>query len=127
VEEASFVLTEWLVSAPVCGSVAFPEMVIPITVALRKIIKGSKSRDVAGVKVLVERIEDNAKWISQKRSRGLSLNPSNIDAVAQWEEKELKNKIESESPLGKYTRVTRRAREKRRQLVDKVSRPFFTC
>jgi nucleolar complex protein 2 len=43
VDEAAFTLAEWLSSAPVHGSIAFPEITVPIVVSLRKTLKTAKS------------------------------------------------------------------------------------
>jgi len=43
VEETACLLAEWLASKPVHGSVAFPELVVPLVVVLKKTIKATKS------------------------------------------------------------------------------------
>jgi nucleolar complex protein 2 len=125
VEESSFLLAEWLASKPVQGSVAFPELVVPLVVVLRKAIKATKSsgsnaknssgKDVSVVKGLLERIEESSKWVEQKR-KGVMFTPRMLAEVEDWESRV---KVE-ESPLGKYIKVQRKTREKRRLLVEKV-------
>jgi len=123
VEETAYLLAEWLASRPVQGSIAFPELVVPLVVVLRKAIKAAKSssaknvsgKDVGVVKGLVERIEESAKWVEQKR-KGVTFAPGMLREVEDWESRV---KIE-ESPLGKYIKVQRKTREKRRQLVEKA-------
>jgi nucleolar complex protein 2 len=122
VDEATFLLSEWLSTPVVQGSIAFPEVVVPVTVLLRKTLKSVKSakgkgsiKEAEAVKTLVERIEESAKWIDIKR-RGVAFSPAQIDAVSSWE-RELK--VE-ESPLAKFVKVQRKAREKRRTLLEKV-------
>jgi len=123
IEEAGYLLAEWLASRPVQGSVAFPELVVPLTVVLRKAIKVAKSssgknvsgKDVSVVKGLVERIEESAKWVEEKR-KGVTFAPGMLGEVEDWESQV---KIE-ESPLGKYIKVQRKTREKRRQLIEKA-------
>jgi len=129
VEETAYLLAEWLASQPVQGSVAFPELVVPLVVVLRKAIKAAKSsggksgsssgKDVGVVKGLVERIEDSGEWVEQKR-KGVMFSPGMLAEVEEWESRV---KVE-ESPLGKYVKVQRKAREKRRMLVDKVGVPL---
>lgn len=122
VEEAVYILAEWLATASVQGSVSFPEVVVPIVVALRKGVKGAKSgfganKEAGLVKGLVERVEDSARWVEQRRKE-LTFGPERMKEVEAWE-MDLRLKVE-ESPLGKYVKVQRKAREKRRMLVEKV-------
>ena len=119
-EETMFLLAEWLASSPVHGSIAFPEIVVPITILLRKSIKNAKTgsaKEGALVKVFVERVEESAKWMEQRR-KGVQFAPGKLRAVHEWED-ELKTKLD-ETPLGKYVKVQRKTREKRRKLVEKV-------
>jgi len=125
VEEAAFLLTEWLASEPVHGSIGFPEVVVPVIVMLRKCLKtsNSKTKGISGkeqgiVKVMLERIEDSARWIEQKRM-GAMFAPSRMDEVDEWET-EIKQKLD-DSPLAKYLKVQRKARDKRRSLIEKVN------
>lgn len=124
VEEAAFLLAEYLNSIPVLGSVAFPEIVVPIVLTLRKAAKGGKaqpwkSKEVGTVKSLVERLEETAKWVQFKR-KGLSFSPKRLDEVEEWE-RDIRELVErNETPLGKYVKVQRKAREKRRMLIEKV-------
>ncbi len=117
-------LAEYLGSAPVLGSIAFPEVVVPVVLTLRKAIKGGKvqpwkSKEVSIVKGLVERIEETAKWVEQRR-KGVSFAPKRLDEVEEWE-RDIRGLVErSETPLGKYVKIQRKAREKRRLLIEKV-------
>lgn len=122
VDEAAFVLAEWLTSAPVHGSIAFPEVTVPIVVSLRKLIKAAKSKskggsqkEVGAVKGLVERVEESAKWMEEQR-KGVSFRPGKLSEVEMWEE----NLRVDDSPLAKYVKVQRKARMKRKSMVDKV-------
>jgi nucleolar complex protein 2 len=122
--EAAFLTAEWLSVRAVHGSIAFPELVVPIVASLRRALKSSRSGASMSVSVksLVERIEESARWISQRRI-GVAFAPGNTAAVGQWEaDLEL-----DEAPLLKYTRVLRKTREKQRKLVEKVRhiRPGF--
>lgn len=122
VDEATFTLAEWLISAPVHGSIAFPEITVPIVVSLRKTIKTAKSKSKGGtqkevgvVKGVAERIEESATWMEQQR-KGVSFGPGKLAEVDMWE---ANLKVE-DSPLAKYVKVHRKARAKRKHLVDKV-------
>jgi hypothetical protein len=124
-EETVYLLAEWLSSAPVHGSIAFPEIVVPITILLRKSLKNSKtgsSKESGLVKVFLERVEESAKWMEQRR-KSVQFAPSKIQSVQDWEG-DLKAHL-AESPLGKYMKVQRKTREKRRKLVEKVRRAVF--
>ncbi|KAG6890208.1 hypothetical protein C0995_010219 [Termitomyces sp. Mi166 len=124
-EESAYLLTEWLASPTVQGSISFPEIVVPLVVLLRKALKAARSgssgsssgKDQGVVKVLVERIEESAKWVEQRR-KSVSFSPGQFKEVESWE-RELRDKIE-DSPLGKYLKVQKKLREKRRKLVEKA-------
>ncbi|KAJ7875397.1 Noc2-domain-containing protein [Mycena olivaceomarginata] len=126
VEEAVYLLGEWLASPAVHGSIAFPETTVPVVIMLRKSIKAAKTggasgassaKDLGLVKGLLERIEESARWVEQKR-KGVVLAPSKLGEVREWERGLVAN-VE-DSPLGKYVKVQRKTRERRRKLVDKA-------
>ncbi|OSD03680.1 Noc2-domain-containing protein [Trametes coccinea BRFM310] len=122
-EESAFLLAEYLASPPVQGSIGFPEVVIPIVLLLRKAIKGSKSaqgklskaKEAGIAKTLVDRIEESERWVEQKR-KGVVFAPGKMGEVERWEE----NLKVEDSPLARYVKVQRKAREKRRKLVEKA-------
>ncbi|KAG6856847.1 hypothetical protein H0H87_012905 [Tephrocybe sp. NHM501043] len=124
-EESTYLLTEWLASPSVQGSIAFPEIVVPIVVLLRKALKAARSgssgsssgKDQSVVKVLLERVEESAKWVEQRR-KNVSFAPGQVGEVESWENN-LSGKVE-DSPLGKYLKVQKKLREKRRKLVEKA-------
>ncbi|RDB19670.1 hypothetical protein Hypma_013319 [Hypsizygus marmoreus] len=126
IEETTYLLAEWLSGPAVQGSISFPEIVVPIVVLLRKSLKGARSGSGAGagsgkdqslVKVLLERIEESARWVEQRR-KAVSFAPGKLGDVEEWE-RTLRLKVE-DSPLGKYVKVQRKTREKRRKLVEKA-------
>lgn len=124
VEESAFLLAEHLASAPVHGSVGFPEIVVPIVAALRRSTKAAqkgkgKGKEVGIIKALIERVEESSKWVQDKR-RGVSFGPGRGEEIARWESGV---KVE-ETPLGKFVRVQRKARDKRKKLVEKVCHLF---
>ncbi|KAF9529055.1 Noc2p family-domain-containing protein [Crepidotus variabilis] len=135
IEETSYLLTEWLASETVHGSIGFPELVVPVVVFLRKAIKTSSStnskskgkskptvamgsKEQASLKTLIERIEESAKWVDQKRSN-VKFSPSKLGEVENWE-RDFSQKVATESPLGKYLKVQREKRERRKKLIDKA-------
>lgn len=121
-EESSYLLAEYLSSTPVHGNIAFPEVVVPITTALRKALKAAKgsswkAKETSLIKGLVERIEESAKWLEQQR-KGVNFSPSHIDEVERWE-RDLKLE---DAPLFKYVKVQKKARDKKRKMVERVRR-----
>jgi len=117
VHEAAFSTAEWLSVRAVHGSIAFPELVVPIVASLRRSLKVAHNRPKvsASVKALVERIEESARWTSQHRT-GVSFAPGKTAAVGLWEA----DLGLDDAPLIKYTRVLRKSREKQRKLIEKV-------
>jgi len=113
-EEAVFLLGTWCES--VQGSVAFPEMMLPLIVVLKKCLKKSVGGKPTGfVKTLVERIEEGTKWVGAKRE-SVTFAPGMRDDVDRWE----RNVKVEESPVGKWMRVQRKTREKKQALVEKA-------
>ncbi|KAM5532673.1 hypothetical protein V8D89_013642 [Ganoderma adspersum] len=124
-EESAFLLAEYLASPPVHGSIGFPEVTVPIVLLLRKAVKGAKnaqgkgakSKEAGLAKALVERVEESAKWAEQRR-KGVLFAPGKLGEVERWED-DLAGKLD-DTPLGRYVKVQRKAREKRRKLVEKA-------
>ncbi|KAI0944516.1 hypothetical protein AcW1_002201 [Taiwanofungus camphoratus] len=120
VEEVTYLFAEYLASAPVHGSIAFHEVVVPIVMILRKAVKVAKSsswkaKEAGLAKGLVERIEESARWVEQKR-KGVTFAPGRLGEVEAWES----GVNTDDTPLGKYVKVQRKVREKRRKLVEKA-------
>ena len=116
-QEAAFLTAEWLSVRVVHASIAFPDLVVPIVVSLRRALKAAHGgpKVTATTKTLVERIEESARWVGQRRT-GVTFAPGNTAAVGLWEaDLQL-----DDAPLIKYTRVLRKTREKQRKLVEKV-------
>ncbi len=67
--------------------------------------------------MLVERTEESVRWTEQRR-KDVKLAPSMISAVESWE-RDSKTKV-GDSPLGKYVKVQRKAKEKQRKMIQKV-------
>lgn len=123
VEEATYLLADYLSTKPVHASVAFPEVVTPVIVMLRRALKVGKasawkSKEVGMIKGLVERVEESAKWVEKKRS-GVGFAPGKVKQVEEWE----RGVDIEETPLGKFVKVQRKTREKKRKLVEKVCDP----
>jgi nucleolar complex protein 2 len=120
-EETVYLLAEWLVGVAVHGSIAFPEIVVSIVVLLRKSLKHSKGgsgKEQSLVKLLLERMDDSARWVEERR-KAVQFAPSRIADVQEWE-KNIRPKLVDDTPLGKYVKVQRKIREKRRKLIEKA-------
>lgn len=113
-DEAVFILAEW--AAVSQNSIAFPELVTPIVIVLRKLVKGSPGhKGIDSVKTLVDRLEAATKWISPLRT-AMNLGPNKLDAVKMWESK---LKVD-ESPLIKWLKISKKARAKQKMAIEKV-------
>jgi nucleolar complex protein 2 len=123
VEEAAYVLAEWLSGPTVQGSIALPEVVVGVVVVLRKALKTAKVAGTGGkvagaIKALVEKVEESARWVEGKR-QGVQFAPGKFEAVQDWEAA-MRGRL-GESPLGKHVKILRVTRERRKALVEKVS------
>ena len=114
-EEIAYLLLES--QALMSTSIAFPELAIPVVTALKRFVKKGKNGKVGGqFKVLTERMENNAKWVGEKR-KGVEFAPNDRGAVESFLEGV---EIES-SPLGTYWRLQKKVRDTKRREVEKVS------
>ena len=117
-EESIFLLLEWAAAPHVQCSIAFPELLVPLLASLRRGLKKAAGGKEAGVvRGLVERLEEGAKWITQKR-KSVDFGPRELARVRMWE-KDVEEDID-EAPLEKYLRMQRKVREKRRKLMEKA-------
>ena len=118
-EEAAFLLAAHLASAPVHASAGFPEATVPTVLLLRKAAKGAahRGKEAALARALVERVEESARWAERRRA-GLAFAPARMAEVERWEA-DAADALK-DAPLARYVKVQRKAREKRRQLVEKV-------
>ncbi|KAF8272699.1 Noc2p family-domain-containing protein [Lactarius quietus] len=116
-QEAVFLIAEWLSVRVVHGSIAFPELVVPIVASLRRSLKAGHGgpKVSATTKALVERIEESARWVSERRA-GVTFVPGETAAVDLWEA----GLQLDDAPLVKYVRVLRKSRERQRKLIEKA-------
>ncbi|KAK6522674.1 Nucleolar Complex 2 protein [Arthrobotrys megalospora] len=106
-------------------SVAFPELIVPPVMIVRKYLKKASAPGTGNKNVrfnnalagLVTRLESNAKWIEEKR-RDVSFGPGRMDEVMgfskglEWEK----------SPLGVYVVTQRNVREERRKNLEEAKK-----
>lgn len=132
VEEALFLYGSW--AECVQGSVAFPEIVLPGVVAIRRALKKAshpasnghgKSKGKSGgnpkvsqqIKALLEKIEEGSKWVSTRRDK-VPFAPGMTTQVERWET-ETQAKLE-ETPVGKWMKLQRKTREKKLATLEKA-------
>ncbi|KAF3934161.1 hypothetical protein ABW20_dc0103310 [Dactylellina cionopaga] len=107
-------------------SVAYPELIVPPVVVVRKYLKKASGGGTTGNKNvrfnnalagLVARLEANGKWVEEKR-RDVSFGPGRMDEVMgfakrlEWEK----------SPLGVYVITQRGVREERRKHLEEAKK-----
>ncbi|CAG8667731.1 12507_t:CDS:10, partial [Acaulospora morrowiae] len=97
-----------------CLSIAFPELVIPPIIQIKRHIKNSKNLKInKQLQQLVEKLEQNSKYIEQHRSQ-TEISPNNHAQVKSF----LRNVDPGETPLGAYVISSRKLREQRKKLLD---------
>lgn len=96
--------------------IAFPEMVTPCVILLRRFIKRSKNARLnRGLLQLVEKLNQNSNLVLQKR-RNVLFGPNSPQAMAQF----MSDYSWSKTPLGAYVEVQRQAKEERDRLVREL-------
>lgn len=96
-----------------CKSIAFPELVTPAVITLRRFIKSSpNARLNKQLQQVVEKLNSNADFISKKRSN-VDYGPLNKREVQLF----LKDVEWENTPLGKYVVVQRQAKESKQRAI----------
>ncbi|GJJ07386.1 hypothetical protein Clacol_001588 [Clathrus columnatus] len=117
-EEATYIFAEWLAIPHVQGSIAFPEITIPISISLRKCIKKSKAtKQINSLKTVLERMDETAMSVDEAR-RKVEFAPRELEKVKDWE-RDLRHKL-GNTPISKIVNVLRKAREKKLKLLEKA-------
>ncbi|KZT52128.1 Noc2-domain-containing protein [Calocera cornea HHB12733] len=113
-DECAYLLGAWFATAG--NSIAFPELAVPVTILVRRTMKKTNSQKLTSTfKPLVERLEDHSKWMEKKRS-GVSFGPADRSDVQHFQ-----SSIDvADSPIGKWMKVQRKAREKRKAVLEKA-------
>lgn len=97
-------------------SVAFPELVIPTIVQLKRFMKKSKNGKLNGaLQLLVAKLDQNSKWIEEKRSH-IEFAPTRRDEVDAF----LKDVDWETTPLGQYVVSQRKVREEKRKMLEEA-------
>lgn len=94
-------------------NVAFPELITPAVLSLRRFAKRSRlSKFNKQLSQLIEKLTANAEMILKKRA-SIEYGPSNKAEVKAF----MRNDSWETTPLGKYVVVQRKVREQRRKLL----------
>jgi nucleolar complex protein 2 len=113
-DELVYLLTEYYGS--LSTSVAFPEIVLPAIVALKRHAKKSGQARLGNqIKVLVEKLEGNAKFIEDKRE-AIEFSPQKRDKVDRF----LQGEDPATTPLGGHLRLQKKLRDAKRVLLEKA-------
>ncbi|CAE6412658.1 unnamed protein product [Rhizoctonia solani] len=113
VQEAVWLLAESVPS----NSVAFPEVVFPIMLTLKKSLKKTSSASgkvVQGIKSLIEHLEEHSKWTTEQR-KNVQFGPERWEDVERWEQEKGQG-----GPLERWVRVLRKQKEGRIKFVGAV-------
>ncbi|KAL7419909.1 Nucleolar Complex 2 protein [Cryptotrichosporon argae] len=116
-DELVFLLADYC--AVVSDSIAFPELVLPVVVALRRHLKRAKAspKANAAVKTLVDRLEASRAW-TESRRRDVGFAPRDRADAERFGASIDKSK----TPVGAWVRVQRKSREQKRAEVERALR-----
>lgn len=113
-DEYTHVLLEFL--ALQARSIALPELVLPLVVQLRRLLKGSPNPRLAeSVRPLLDKMLANAQWIETRR-RGVEFAPRDHAAADAFLESDT-----SEAPLQAALRLANKVRAQRRRLLEQTA------
>ncbi|WVQ62856.1 uncharacterized protein L199_001005 [Kwoniella botswanensis] len=117
-EELVFLLGEY--HSLISLNIAFPEIVLPVLITLKRHIKKSQAgspKVVSQLKTLIDKLESTKTWIEQKR-RNVSFAPRDRAEIDRF----LENEVVESSPIGNWIRLQKKIREKRRAEIEKSFR-----
>ncbi|EPS25457.1 hypothetical protein PDE_00390 [Penicillium oxalicum 114-2] len=122
-EQVAELLSEFFVLW--CKHIAFPELSVPVVVALKRWLKqvsarsgGNKNAKINQmILLLVQKIEANARWIEERRLN-VSYTPRNRTEVENF----LKDVDWETTPLGAFVKTQRKLREERAAIVEESRR-----
>ncbi|KAJ5167447.1 uncharacterized protein N7482_006228 [Penicillium canariense] len=122
-EQVAELLSEFFVLW--CKHIAFPELSVPVVVALKRWLKQVSARNGGNknakinqmILLLVQKVEANARWIEERRLN-VSYTPRNRTEV----DKFLKDVDWESTPLGAFVKTQRKLREERAAIVEEGRR-----
>ncbi|PWZ01531.1 Noc2-domain-containing protein [Testicularia cyperi] len=107
--EFSYLLVEFLVSQS--RSVAFPELVLPLQIQLKRLSKTTtNAKFQAEAKQILDKSHQTALWVTKQRD-AIDFTPQDLQKVQDWE---LEAK---ENPLEAMLRLAKKVREKQEALI----------
>ena len=113
-DEVVYLLVEYY--AALSRSIAFPELALPAIVQLKRHSKKTGQAKLGSmVKVLVEKLESNARYVESKRE-GIEFGPGKRDQVERF----LRDDSAESTPLGGYLRVQRKIRDQKRVTLERA-------
>ena len=97
-----------------CKSLAFPELAVPAIITFKRFTKKSKNAKFnKQIQRLIERLEENSKFVQQKR-KDVAFGPTDTEQVAAF----LKDDIAWENtPLGSYVVVQRQVKAEKAKIL----------
>ncbi|KAE8266832.1 hypothetical protein A4X09_0g5520, partial [Tilletia walkeri] len=111
-EELVYLFTEFLASQ--ARSIAFPEMVIPLLVQVKRQLRTcSNPKLVSSVKSVLEKTAQNSTWVASKRA-GVDFAPNSPLAIG------FLTNEKGEAPLEAAARLSRKVREQKRKLLEQT-------
>lgn len=117
-DETLYLLVEYY--SALSRSIAFPELSLPAVVALKRHAKKTGQAKLGSmVKVLVDKLEANAKWIEAQREQ-IEFGPGKRDKVERFLAGGSESSKEAVSPLSAYLRVQRKVRDQKRATLERA-------
>ncbi|CAI4993747.1 CRE_collapsed_G0052290.mRNA.1.CDS.1 [Saccharomyces cerevisiae] len=96
-----------------CKNIAFPELVTPVIISLRRYIKTSTNVKLnKRLSTVVEKLNQNSTFIQEKRS-DVEFGPTNKSEVSRF----LNDVAWNKTPLGSYVAVQREVKEEKARLM----------
>lgn len=115
-DELVYLLTEYY--GALALSIAFPEIVLPAIVALKRHAKKTGQARLGNqIKVLVEKLEGNSKFIEEKREK-IEFGPGKRDKVDRFCQGE---DASIASPLGAHLRLQKKLRDAKRETLERAA------
>ena len=116
IDELAFHLLDAFAS--VALNIAFPEMVVPALVLLKRHSKRTTNAKLGTtLKALCERIEAQRDWIAARRAK-VEFAPANTDQVDRF----LADQDVGATPLGGHLRRERKLRDQRQAMLERAAR-----
>ncbi|EPQ30781.1 uncharacterized protein PFL1_01682 [Pseudozyma flocculosa PF-1] len=114
-DETCFLLTEFLASQS--RSIAFPEVVIPATVQIKRGLKTyTNAKLVSSLKNLLDKVAQNSVWIQKRRDK-VEFAPNDLRALEGFLKQGAGDEGSKETPLEVAFRLAKKVRDQKRKLL----------